>query len=50
VYDAPITGIVGAPETERRAKLPPNGAKPMNELQDLAEAQALALAIVDTLP
>src|SRR6185437_2734703 len=35
---------------ESRAKLPRNGAKPMKELHDRAEAQALALAIVDTLP
>jgi chemotaxis protein methyltransferase CheR len=35
---------------ESRAKLPPNGAKSLKELHDLAQAQALALAIVDTLP
>jgi chemotaxis protein methyltransferase CheR len=35
---------------ESGATLPRNGAKSMNEHHDLAEAQKLALAIVDTLP
>jgi two-component sensor histidine kinase len=49
VYDEQIIGILGA-GAESRAKLPPNGAKSMQRGRDLAEAQALALAIVDTLP
>ena len=35
---------------ERRAKLPLKGANPLKQLHDSVEAQALALAIVDTLP
>jgi hypothetical protein len=42
--------ILGGPVVERRAMLPPKGATSMRQLHDLAEAQALALAIVDTLP
>lgn len=42
--------ILGASVAERRAKLPLYGAKSRHELHDLAHAQALALAIVETLP
>jgi chemotaxis protein methyltransferase CheR len=51
MYDGRIIGIAGTPVAESRAKLPPQRSKSkMKELQDRAEAQALALAIVDTLP
>src|SRR6185312_8317501 len=45
-----IAGFLGAPVAERRATLPPRWSISMDKLHDLAEAQALALAIVDTLP
>ena len=50
MYDRRTIGIAGAPVAERRAKLPPKWSKSMKQLRDLVEAQALALAIVDTLP
>ena len=42
--------IAGASVAERCAKLPPQRSELMQDQSDLAQAQALALAIVDTLP
>src|SRR6476620_5827200 len=44
------SALLGAPVAERSATLPPEWSKSMKQLHGLAEAQALALAIVDTLP